>query len=73
MILVRTRSTFLSSQSVQIKKVSSDEENILQFKSVTTVFPENSKVIQPHSAVFKFGGLFCLLNINLTKQDKPIA
>ena len=27
----------------------------------------------PHSAVFKFGGLLRLLDINLTKQDKPIS
>ena len=26
-----------------------------------------------HSAVFKFGGLLRLLNINLIKQDKPIS
>ena len=26
-----------------------------------------------HSAVFKFGGLLRLLDINLTKQDKPIS
>ena len=28
---------------------------------------------KPHSAVFKFGGLLRLLDINLTKQDKPIS
>ena len=25
-----------------------------------------------HTAVFRFGGLICPLNINLIKQDKPI-
>ena len=28
---------------------------------------------ESHSAVFKFGGLLRLLNINLSKQDKPIS
>ena len=30
-------------------------------------------LVTSHSAVFKFGGLLCLLDINLTKQDKPIS
>ena len=29
--------------------------------------------LDAYSAVFKFGGLLRLLNINLIKQDKPIS
>ena len=63
--------SFVTSDSVsgKVRSRSSEEPRDRQAQAVALFFI----FMYSHSAVFKFGGLLRLLDINLTKQDKPIS
>ena len=63
--------SFVTSDSVsgKVRSRSSEEPRDRQAQAVALFFI----FMYSHSAVFKFGGLLRLLDINLIKQDKPIS
>ena len=58
---------------VQVSKRSKISINLLFLILHLISFVNCINITNSHSAVFKFGALLCLLDINLTKQDKPIS
>ena len=59
---------FTSAVSCRALIISCNSQDLKIYTKSNLLLAENS-----HSAVFKFGGLLRLLNINLIKQDKSIS